>query len=226
MLKLENVSKTYFPNVKALRNVNLEVQQGEFVFVVGRSGMGKSTLIKLIIGDEQPDSGKIMINRWVINELKHSQIPYYRRQIGVVFQDYKLLEKKTAAENVAFAMEVSGMTNAQIRKDVPKILEMVGLKDKGQRFPRELSGGEQQRIAIARALVHNPKLLIADEPTGNLDIHNTEEIIDLLDKINRAGTTVIMTTHNKPLVDRMKRRVITIENGEVTHDREEARYRL
>lgn len=226
MLYVENVTKKYLNDTFALKDLNLTIEKGEFVFVVGRSGMGKSTLIKLIIGEEKPTSGRIKINQWVINDLTPHQLPYYRRQIGVVFQDFRLLEKKTVSENIAFAMEVSGLSDEAIEKKVPEMLELVGLQEKGDRFPEELSGGEQQRVAIARALVHNPKMLIADEPTGNLDIHNSQEIVELLDLINQRGTTVIVATHDKTIVDQFKKRVVTIENGTVVRDEERGGYRV
>lgn len=226
MLTLQNVTKKYGNGGKALNDINLTIEKGEFVFIVGRSGMGKSTLIKLIIGEDKPSTGKIMIHDWVINELTRDQLPYYRRQIGVVFQDFRLLEKKTVRENISFAMEVSGSSDSAIAKKVPEMLELVGLREKGDRFPEELSGGEQQRVAIARALVHDPKMLIADEPTGNLDIHNSMEILELLDLINQHGTTVLVATHDKSIVDAMKKRVITIENGKIVRDEAHGVYRV
>ncbi|MFC1640837.1 cell division ATP-binding protein FtsE [Patescibacteria group bacterium] len=226
MLKVQNVTKKYGNEGGALKNVTLNIEKGEFVFIVGRSGMGKSTLIKLIIGEEKPTSGKIKINKWVINELSSHQLPYYRRQIGVVFQDFRLLDKKTVRENISFAMEVSGISDETIKKKVPEMLDLVGLREKGERFPEELSGGEQQRVAIARALIHDPKMLIADEPTGNLDIHNSEEIMELLNLINMRGTTVIVATHNKQVVDAFKKRVVTIDNGQILRDEQRGEYRL
>ncbi len=226
MLTIQNVTKKYGSEGKALNDINLTIEKGEFVFLVGRSGMGKSTLIKLIIGEDKPSSGKIMIHDWVINELTKDQLPYYRRQIGVVFQDFRLLEKKTVKENIAFAMEVSGSADEAIQKKVPEMLDLVGLREKGDRFPEELSGGEQQRVAIARALVHDPKMLIADEPTGNLDIHNSLEIMELLDLINQHGTTVLVATHDKTIVDAMRKRVITLENGRVVRDEARGSYRV
>ncbi len=226
MLTIQNVTKKYGNDGKALNDINLTIEKGEFVFIVGRSGMGKSTLIKLVIGEDKPTSGKIMIHDWVINELTRDQLPYYRRQIGVVFQDFRLIEKKTVRENIAFAMEVSGSSDSAIAKKVPEMLELVGLKEKGDRFPEELSGGEQQRVAIARALVHDPKMLIADEPTGNLDIHNSMEIMELLDLINQHGTTVLVATHDKSIVDAMKKRVITIDNGKIVRDEAHGVYRV
>lgn len=226
MLTIQNVTKKYGSEGKALNDINLTIEKGDFVFLVGRSGMGKSTLIKLIIGEDKPTSGKIMIHDWVINELTRDQLPYYRRQIGVVFQDFRLLEKKTVRENISFAMEVSGSSDAAIAKKVPEMLELVGLKEKGERFPEELSGGEQQRVAIARALVHDPKMLVADEPTGNLDIHNSMEIMELLDLINQHGTTVLVATHDKSIVDAMRKRVITIDNGKIFRDEAHGVYRV
>ena len=226
MLSIQSVTKKYGTDGKALNDINLTIEKGEFVFIVGRSGMGKSTLIKLIIGEDKPTSGKIMIHDWVINELTKDQLPYYRRQIGVVFQDFRLLEKKTVRENIAFAMEVSGSADSAIAKKVPEMLDLVGLREKGDRFPEELSGGEQQRVAIARALVHDPKMLIADEPTGNLDIHNSLEIMELLELINRHGTTVLIATHDKTIVDAMKKRVITIDNGKIVRDEAHGAYRV
>jgi cell division transport system ATP-binding protein len=226
MLSIQSVTKKYGTDGKALNDINLTIEKGEFVFIVGRSGMGKSTLIKLIIGEDKPTSGKIMIHDWVINELTRDQLPYYRRQIGVVFQDFRLLEKKTVRENIAFAMEVSGSADSAIAKKVPEMLDLVGLREKGDRFPEELSGGEQQRVAIARALVHDPKMLIADEPTGNLDIHNSLEIMELLELINRHGTTVLIATHDKTIVDAMKKRVITIDNGKIVRDEAHGAYRV
>ena len=226
MLSIQNVTKKYGAQPPALNNLSLNIDKGEFVFVVGRSGMGKSTLIKLIIGEEKPSSGKILINQWIINELAAHQLPYYRRQIGVVFQDFRLLDKKTVKENIAFAMEVSAMSDKTIQKKVPEMLDLVGLREKGDRFPEELSGGEQQRVAIARALIHDPKMLIADEPTGNLDIHNSQEIMELLEVINHRGTTVIVATHDKNMVDAFKKRVVTVENGRVVRDELHGHYRV
>lgn len=226
MLTIQGVTKKYGTQGSALNNINLTIEKGEFVFIVGRSGMGKSTLIKLVIGEDKPTSGKIMIHDWVINELTRDQLPYYRRQIGVVFQDFRLLEKKTVRENIAFAMEVSGSSDSAIAKKVPEMLDLVGLREKGDRFPEELSGGEQQRVAIARALVHDPKMLIADEPTGNLDIHNSMEIMELLDLINQHGTTVLIATHDKSIVDAMKKRVITMDNGKIVRDEAHGAYRV
>jgi cell division transport system ATP-binding protein len=226
MIKLVNVKKTYPKGITALTDVNLSIDANEFVSIVGSSGAGKSSLVRLLIAEERPSEGKIFVNDRDISHLNNKQVPYYRRKIGVVFQDFKLLDHKTVSENVAFAMEVSGMRGADIKKSVPKILKMVGLLDKQKSFPRQLSGGEVQRVAIARALVHQPKLLIADEPTGNLDPVNAWEIIQLLLKINQFGTTVILATHNKEIVDALKKRVITVEKGRIVRDEKVGKYSL
>ncbi|MBI3952779.1 MAG: cell division ATP-binding protein FtsE [Candidatus Doudnabacteria bacterium] len=225
MIKFDEVTKTY-GKVIALKNVSLEIHKDEFLSLVGQSGAGKSTLISLIIGEERPDSGRILIDDIDVARIRRTDIPFLRRKIGVVFQDIKLLRNRTAYENVAFAMEVSGEKNNSIRKEVPKILEMVGLEDKAKAFPHEMSGGEKQRIAIARALVHKPVLLLADEPTGNLDSINAWDIIQLLLKINKNGTTVILATHAKDLVNSVKKRVVTIEKGEIVLDQQKGKYVL
>lgn len=226
MIKIVNLKKVYPKNILALEDINLSVGANEFVSIVGSSGAGKSSLIRLLIAEERPTEGKIYINDRDISHLSAKQVPFFRRKIGVVFQDFKLLENKTVGENVAFAMEVSGVRNRDIAKSVPKILKMVGLLEKQKHFPRQLSGGEVQRVAIARALVHQPKLLIADEPTGNLDPVNAWEIIQLLLKINQFGTTVILATHNKEIVDALRKRVITIEHGHVVRDEKVGKYAL
>ncbi|MBX4191637.1 MAG: cell division ATP-binding protein FtsE [Candidatus Doudnabacteria bacterium] len=225
MIKFESVTKAYGKNL-ALKDINLEIHKGEFISLVGQSGAGKSTLLSLIIGEEKPDQGKIFIDDIDIGQIRLGDIPYLRRKIGVVFQDIKLLPKRTAFENVAFALEVSGEHPQVIKKEVPRILEMVGLTDKTRSFPNEMSGGEKQRVAIARALAHKPVLLLADEPTGNLDSINAWEIIELLLKINKAGTTVVLATHAKDVVNSLKKRVITIEKGEVVYDQEKGKYVL
>lgn len=225
MIKFDQVSKTY-GKVGALKDISLEIHKGEFISLVGQSGAGKSTLIRLIIGEEKPDSGRILIDDIDVARIRRSDIPYLRRKIGVVFQDIKLLPNRTAFENVAYALEVSGDKNSTIKKEVPKILELVGLGDKSKAFPDEMSGGERQRIAIARALVHKPVLLLADEPTGNLDSINAWEIIQLLLKINKAATTVILATHAKDLVNSVKKRVVTIEKGEIVLDQAKGKYVL
>lgn len=226
MINMVNVKKVYPKNIVALDDVNFAVDANEFVSIVGSSGAGKSSLIKMLIAEERPTEGKIFINDRDISHLSGKQIPAFRRKIGVVFQDFKLLANKTVGENVAFAMEVSGMRSRDIAKSVPKILKMVGLLEKQKSFPKQLSGGEVQRVAIARALVHQPKLLIADEPTGNLDPVNAWEIIQLLLKINQFGTTVILATHNKEIVDALQKRVITIDRGHIVRDEKVGKYQL
>jgi cell division transport system ATP-binding protein len=225
MIKFDSVTKTY-PNITALKDITLEIHKGEFLSIVGQSGAGKSTLMSLIIGETRPDSGRILIDDIDVSQILTADIPYLRRKIGVVFQDIKLLPNRTAYENVSFALEVSGENEKTIKKEVPKILEMVGLQDRAKAFPREMSGGEKQRIAIARALSHNPVLLLADEPTGNLDSINAWDIIQLLLKINKAGTTVILATHAKELVNSVKKRVVTMEKGEIIYDQEKGKYVL
>jgi len=225
MIKFIGVTK-YYGTTKALDKVNLEIGQAEFISLVGLSGAGKSTLLKLIIGEEKADEGKILIDNIDIAAIHKSDIPYLRRKIGVVFQDMKLLPKRTAFENVAFAMEVCGLPVQKIQKDVPKILELVGLLHKAANFPDEMSGGEKQRVAIARALAHRPVLLLADEPTGNLDEVNANEVLELLLKINKLGTTVILATHASDLVNKIKRRVITMEDGRITQEQERGKYKL
>jgi cell division transport system ATP-binding protein len=219
MIKFDGVTKTYGKN-KALKSITLEIHKGEFLSLVGQSGAGKSTLIRLVIGEEKPDSGRILIDDIDVANIRRADIPFLRRKIGVVFQDIKLLPKRTAYENVAFALEVAGQEFAHIKKEVPEILELVGLSKKAKAFPSQMSGGERQRIAIARALIHKPVLLLADEPTGNLDSINAWDIVQLLMKINKTGTTVILATHAKDLVNSIKKRVITIEDGEVVYDQQ------
>lgn len=225
MIKFINVTKYYGP-VKALDRVNLEIHQGEFISLVGLSGAGKSTLLKLVIGEEKADEGKILIDDIDISTIRKSDIPYLRRKIGVVFQDIKLLPKRTAFENISFAMEVCGYPLQKIQKDVPKILELVGLSHKAANFPDEMSGGEKQRVAIARALAHRPVLLLADEPTGNLDEVNANEVLDLLLKINQLGTTVILATHAAELVDKVHKRVITLEAGRIVREQTKGKYKI
>ncbi|MDD5252016.1 MAG: cell division ATP-binding protein FtsE [Patescibacteria group bacterium] len=226
MIRFKNVSKTYPPDVVGLKNVNVHIRPGEFVSIVGQSGTGKTTFAKMLIAEERPTKGQIVIGGWDISSIRPSEIPLLRRQIGVVFQDFKLLPKKTVYENVAFALEVCGASSRKIKSIVPQALKIVGLTDKADRYPRQISGGEQQRVVIARALVHRPKIIVADEPTGNLDSLNTREIIDLLKKINEFGTTVVLVTHNRDVVNELRRRVITIDKGMVVADQEEGRYIL
>jgi len=224
LIELIKVSKVYNEKIIALDNINLKIERGEFVSIVGASGAGKSTLVKLIICEEKPTSGKILIANRNIVQLKPSELPYFRRKVGVVFQDFKLLPQKTVYENVAFALEVCEALPEEIRDKVPRILDLVGMLRRKDNLPDELSGGEKQRVSIARALVHSPKILIADEPTGNLDPVNAWEIIELLDRINRRGTVVILATHNKVIVDRLKRRVILLKNGKVISDMRKGSY--
>jgi cell division transport system ATP-binding protein len=226
MIRLSNVCKTYDADSHALRHVSLHIKPGEFVSIVGQSGSGKTTLAKMLFAEEKPTSGKISIGDWDISNIRQSQVPTLRRQIGVVFQDFKLLPRKTVYENVAFALEVAGESGKRIKDIVPQVLKIVGLHDKTARYPRQLSGGEQQRVSIARALVHRPKILVADEPTGNLDTIHAHEIIQLLKKINEYGTTVVLVTHDRDIVNALKKRVITIADGKVASDVERGRYHL
>lgn len=226
MIKFINVTKYYSKDVKALKNINLHIQPGEFVSIVGQSGTGKTTLVKTLIGEENINEGQVIVGGWDITNIGQREIPTLRRQIGVIFQDFKLLPKKTLFENVAFAMQVCGGSTSKIKKIVPHVMKIVGLEQKMHRYPMEVSGGEVQRAAIARALVHRPKILLADEPTGNLDTLNANEIIDLLLRINKFGTTVLLVTHNKDIVNRLERRVITIDNGMVVSDQQVGKYLL
>ncbi len=226
MIKFENVTKTYEASAgetHALNSLNLTIGKGEFVFIIGSSGAGKSTLTKLLIGELTPTSGDVFIDGICVNRLKRKEIPYLRRKIGMVFQDFRLLDK-TVYENVAFALEITGATKRQIRRKVPEALSRVGLASKARNYPNELSGGEQQRVAIARAIVNNPGLIIADEPTGNLDPANSSEIINMLVEINRSGTTVLVVTHDRELVNREKKRVILLDSGEIASDEERSKY--
>jgi len=224
MIKFNQASKLYPPQTKALDNLNLHIGCGEFVSVVGQSGSGKTTMVKCLIGEERLDNGQIMIGDWDITRLSNSEIPYLRRQIGVIFQDFKLLPKKTLAENVAFALQVCGKSSKKIDAIIPQLMKIVGLSEQMDRYPNEVSGGEQQRTAIARALVYQPKILLADEPTGNLDSINAEEIIELLQKINKFGTTVILVTHNREIVNNLNKRVITISDGRLVSDQVRGKY--
>jgi len=226
MIKLEQAYKSYPRNIEVLRDINLSIDAGEFVSLVGQSGSGKTTLVKILIGEEKIESGKVIIGDWDITNISRREVPYLRRQIGVIFQDFKLLPQKTLRENVAFALEVCGQKQAKINRIVTTVLRIVGLEDKAEHYPNEVSGGEQQRAAIARALVHQPKILLADEPTGNLDSINANEIIDLLLRINNFGTTVILVTHNREIVNGLKKRVIAIEAGRVISDQEKGKYLL
>ena len=218
MIRFENVSKTYKNGTPALSNVNLDIEKGEFVFLVGASGSGKTTFLRLLLREELPDQGRILEAGRDIGALPKWRVPYLRRNIGCVFQDFRLLPNKTVFENVAFALEVIGRPRSTVESQVPQILELVGLAEKAKNLPSELSGGEQQRVAVARAFVNRPLILLADEPTGNLDPTNSESIMSLLERINRTGTTVVMATHDKAMVDRMRRRVIELEKGELVRD--------
>lgn len=219
MIIFSNVSKVYDDNgAKALDGISFCIERGEFVFIVGPSGAGKSTLIKLLMHEERATSGDVIINGINVTGLKQKDIPYLRRNMGVVFQDFRLLPKKTVYENVSFAMEIVGASRREIRRQVPNVLSMVGLSHKAKSYPYQLSGGEQQRVALARALVNNPAFLIADEPTGNLNPKTAMEIVELLNEINKRGTTVVMATHAKDIVDCMKKRVIAIEDGVIARD--------
>lgn len=226
MILLDRVTKIYGKDSKpALNRVSLHIDPKEFVILVGTSGAGKSTLLKILTREERPTSGKVIVGGIDYDELKDKNIPLLRRKIGTVFQDFKLLPQRTVFENIAFALEIVGMSNREIRHTVPKVIELVGLNGKEKQFPDELSGGERQRVAIARAVVRQPKILIADEPTGNLDPKHSWDIVRLLEKINRYGTTVLLTTHNQDIVNKLKRRVITIDHGKVIADVAQGSYK-
>jgi len=225
MIRFINVTKRYAGQAEAaLDNLNLSINQGEFVSFIGQSGAGKSTLLKMLTGEEVPDSGEIWIEDIRVDKIKPQFLPFLRRRIGVIFQDFKLLPVQTVFENVAMAMEVAGASRAEINRDVPHLLDLVGLADKSKNYPNALSGGEKQRVSIARALSHDPILLLADEPTGNLDKPNSYEIIALLLKIHAAGTTVLLATHDQDVVDKLRKRVVTIQNGRILLDQERGRY--
>ena len=218
MIDLVNVTKTYETGTHALNGIDMHIDDGEFVFLVGPSGSGKSTIIKLLTAELKPTSGSVLVNGYQLESIKRASIPYMRRTLGVIFQDFRLIENKTVYENVAFAMRVIGAAPKEIKKRVPYVLELVGLENKGRRLPNELSGGEQQRVAIARALVNNPSVIIADEPTGNLDPARSLEIMMLLEQINALGTTVMVVTHEKELVNRFTKRVVAINEGLIISD--------
>ena len=224
MITLENVSKSYAKGQPALNDVSLHIDKGEFVFIVGNSGSGKSTLIKLLLKELEPTSGTIIVNDQNLGKMKRRKVPKYRRGVGVVFQDFRLLKDRNVYENVAFAQRVIERPNRVIKKRVPEILTLVGLAEKYKSFPRELSGGEQQRLALARALVNRPNILLADEPTGNLDPKNSLEIMKLLEEINERGTTVLVVTHNREIVNSFRKRVITMRKGVIVSDEEEGGY--
>ena len=224
MITLENVSKSYAKGQPALNDVSLHIDKGDFVFIVGNSGSGKSTLIKLLLKELEPTSGTIIVNDQNLGKMKRRKVPKYRRGVGVVFQDFRLLKDRNVYENVAFAQRVIERPNRVIKKRVPEILTLVGLAEKYKSFPRELSGGEQQRVALARALVNRPNILLADEPTGNLDPKNSLEIMKLLEEINERGTTVLVVTHNREIVNSFRKRVITMRKGVIVSDEEEGGY--
>jgi len=232
MIKFQKVTKIYpahlasLKDTVALENVSLEIKEKEFVSIVGRSGAGKTTLLKLILAEERPTEGEIFFNGKEINKMKPEDLPELRRKIGAVFQDYKLLPSKTAQENLAYVMEVIGAPDEEILRDVPKVLEIVGLSERINNFPAELSAGEKQRLSIARALIHRPKVILADEPTGNLDPYNTLDIVKILLKIHELGTTLILATHNKEIINSLGKRVITLEKGRVIRDEEKGRFIL
>ena len=224
MIEFNNVSKIYNNNVKALSDVSVKINSGDFVFLVGPSGSGKSTFIKMLLKEIEPTMGNITVADRSLSEIKRNQVPYYRRKIGMVFQDFRLIPTLNVYENVAFAMRVVEASQKEIRKRVPMVLSLVGLSHKYKMFPNELSGGEQQRVSLARAIVNNPSVLIADEPTGNLDPDTAKEIMELLEDINRSGTTIVMATHAKDIVDSMKKRVIAIEKGSIVRDDRKGMY--
>jgi cell division transport system ATP-binding protein len=224
MIEFSSVTKIYGKNIVALDYVTFQIKKGEFVFIVGASGAGKSTIIKLLNKEEDPTKGNLYVNGKSVVNIKRREIPFLRRSIGVVFQDFRLLLDKTVFENIAFAMRVVEASNKDIKKQVPQMLDLVGLSSKGQAMPNELSGGEQQRVALARAIVNNPTILIADEPTGNLDPETSWGIMELLDEINKRGTTVVMATHAKEIVNRMKKRVIAINDGKIVRDQQRGAY--
>jgi cell division transport system ATP-binding protein len=229
MIIFQNISKIYTSNSHqsiALEEVSFTINPKEFVSLVGKSGAGKSTVIKLLIGEERPSKGRVIFGSYDVNKLKQHELPQLRRHIGVIFQEFRLLPNKTAYENIAFALEMAGRPQSDIEEFVPQALELVGLRDKAKNFPRELSGGEKQRVAIARAMINHPDVIVADEPTGNLDPTNTWEIIRLLLEINKLGTTVILATHNKEIVNHVDNRVITLDNGRIIRDEEKGRYIL
>ncbi|MBI1866294.1 MAG: cell division ATP-binding protein FtsE [Candidatus Staskawiczbacteria bacterium] len=224
MIRFKNVTKIYSPNTIVLQDVSFEVEKGEFVSIVGKSGAGKTTLIRLLLGFETPTSGEVYFQDINVNETSAQRLQEMRRKIGSIFQDYRLFYGKTVYENVAYILSVEGKENEEIDREVPKILDIIGLSEKINNFPNELSGGEQQRLAIARALVNYPDVIVADEPTGNLDPYNTYEVISLLEKINKAGKTVILSTHDREIINKLGKRVITIENGKVVRDEKKGRF--
>ncbi len=224
MITFKNISKTYKEKNTSIHDINFSIKKGEFLSLIGPSGSGKTTIIKILLAEEEPTSGTVHFDKFNIHNLQTNDIPKYRQKIGIVFQDFKLIEEKTVYENVAFAMEMVGKKDNEIRADVPHALELVGLEDKMKHFPSQLSGGEQQRLAIARAIINQPELLIADEPTGSLDPQGALSVIDILKKINELGTTVILSTHNDTIVDGLMKRVIHLENGRIIRDDKTGKY--
>ena len=224
MIEISKLTKTYEKSSRALKDVSLTIDDGEFVFITGRSGSGKSTLLRILLKEVEPTSGRVVVNDMDLGRMPRRYVPKYRRQLGVVFQDFRLLKDRNVYENVAFAQRVIGVSGRKIRESVPEMLRMVGLSSKYKSFPHQLSGGEQQRVAIARALINRPAILLADEPTGNLDPHNAMEIMGLLEEINRQGTTVVVVTHSREIVNMMRKRVITIQRGIVVGDEKESGY--
>ena len=226
MIKFENVTKIYSPNTIALDDVSFEVDDKEFISIVGKSGAGKTTLLKMLLAEESPNSGKVLFEDEDICQIKNNKLPLLRRKIGVVFQDYKLFPLKNVYKNISYVMEVMGASEEEIKRDVPEVLEIVSLSARAESFPHQLSGGERQRAAFARALVHRPLAILADEPTGNLDPYHTQDIIQLLEKINELGTTVILATHDKAIINGLKKRVITLEQGKIVRDEKQGRFIL
>ena len=226
MIEFKDVTVVYDKDIVGLDNVSFKINDGEFVFLVGKTGAGKSSAIKLLTGEIKPTKGDVIVDGIIVNALRRSKIPYLRRAQGVVFQDFRLLPNKTVYENVAFAMEIIGKKKKEIKRKVPKILELVGLSERAKNYPNEISGGEQQRVSIARALVNSPSLIIADEPTGNLDVETSNEVMKLFDEINKMGTTIVMVTHSEKIVNDMQKRVIQLENGSIVRDEEKGVYNL
>lgn len=226
MISFQSVTKVYKPETTALSNVSFEVKAGEFVSIVGKSGAGKTTLLRLLLAEEKPTQGRVLLRDINVHEIPSARLHELRRKIGVVFQDYKLLASKTAYENIAYVMEMMGADDKAIQRDVPEVLEIVGLKEKASNYPVQLSGGEKQRLAIARALIHRPEVIVADEPTGNLDPYNTRDITRLLLKLNELGTTLILATHNKGIINQIRKRVITLENGKLVRDEEKGGFAI
>ncbi|HOU46114.1 MAG TPA: cell division ATP-binding protein FtsE [Candidatus Pacearchaeota archaeon] len=226
MISFKNVTKIYNPNTLALDNISFDIKEGEFVLIVGKSGAGKTTLMKLITKEEEPTQGEVVVNGLNLNIADENALNSLRRMTGTVFQDFRLINHKNVFENISYSMEVVGADDSEIKRDVPDVLEMVGLKEKFHSFPKQLSGGEKQRVAIARALIHRPKLILADEPTGNLDVYSIRDILDALLKVNQMGATIILATHNQSVVNFLQKRVITLENGKIIRDQEKGKFIL